>query len=210
MRFHKVEKEVILMIKRKIERICVFCGSYSGAREVYGEQARALGRAMAEREIGLVYGGGGIGMMGAVADAVIEAKGKVIGVIPYALSAKERAHPDIDMRVVNTMHERKAMMVELSDAFIAMPGGFGTFEEMMETITWGQLGIHQKPVGVLNVAGYYDPMLQMIDQAIEEGFILPRYRNLFVASSSVDELLDLMGKYQPLEGLVQWIEMSET
>jgi len=198
------------MTKRMMERICVFCGSYSGAREVYGEQARALGRAMADREIGLVYGGGGIGMMGAVADAVIEAKGKVIGVIPYALSAKERAHPDIDMRVVNTMHERKAMMVELSDAFIAMPGGFGTFEEMMETITWGQLGIHQKPVGVLNVAGYYDPMLAMIDRAIEEGFVLPRYRNLFVASSSVDELLDLMGKYQPLEGLVQWIEMSET
>ena len=198
------------MIKRKIERICVFCGSYSGAREVYGEQARALGLAMVDRGIGLVYGGGGIGMMGAVADAVIEAKGKVIGVIPFALSAKERAHPDIDMRVVNTMHERKAMMAELSDAFIALPGGFGTFEEIMETITWGQLGIHQKPVGLLNVAGYYDPMLAMIDRAVEEGFIQPRYRKLFVASSSIDELFDMMGEYQPLEGLVKWIEMSET
>jgi len=198
------------MIKRKLERICVFCGSYSGAREVYGEEARALGRAMAERGIGLVYGGGGIGMMGAVADAVIEAKGKVIGVIPYALATKERAHPDIDMRVVNTMHERKAIMAELSDAFIALPGGFGTFEEIMETITWGQLGIHQKPVGLLNVAGYYDPMLAMIDRAIEEGFILPRYRHLFVASSGIDELFELMGKFQPLEGVVKWIEMSET
>ena len=198
------------MVKRKIERICVFCGSFSGARRVYGEYATALGAAMAERGIGLVYGGGGIGMMGAVADAVIEAKGKVIGVIPYALATKERAHPDIDMRVVNTMHERKAMMVELSDAFIAMPGGFGTFEEMMETITWGQLGIHQKPIGILNIAGYYDPILAMIDRAIEEGFILPRYRNLFVASSNVDEMFDLMGKFQPLEGVVKWIEMSET
>jgi len=198
------------MIETTIKRICVFCGSQSGSREVYGEQARALGRAMADRGIGLVYGGGGIGMMGAVADAVIEARGEVIGVIPYALASKERARRDVDMRVVNTMHERKAMMAELSDAFIAMPGGFGTLEEMMETITWGQLGIHRKPVGLLNVAGYYDPLIAMIDRAIEEGFILPRYRNLFVASSGIDELFDLMRKFQPLEGVVKWIEMSET
>jgi uncharacterized protein (TIGR00730 family) len=198
-----------MMIETTIKRICVFCGSQAGSREVYGEQARALGRAMAERGIGLVYGGGGIGMMGAVADAVIEARGEVIGVIPYALASKERARRDVDMRVVNTMHERKAMMAELSDAFIAMPGGFGTLEEMMETITWGQLGIHRKPVGLLNVASYYDPLIAMIDRAIEEGFIMPRYRNLFVASSGVDELFDLMRKFQPLEGVVKWIEMSE-
>jgi len=145
-----------------------------------------------------------------VADAVIEAGGEVIGVIPYGLAAKENARRDIDMRVVNTMHERKAMMAELSDAFIAMPGGFGTFEEIMETITWGQLGIHRKPVGLLNVAGFYDPLLEMIDRAIEEGFILPRYRNLFVASSGGDELLDMMRMFQPLEGVMKWIEMSET
>jgi uncharacterized protein (TIGR00730 family) len=198
-----------MMIETTIKRICVFCGSQAGSREVYSEQARALGRAMAERGIGLVYGGGGIGMMGAVADAVIEARGEVIGVIPYALASKERARRDVDMRVVNTMHERKAMMAELSDAFIAMPGGFGTLEEMMETITWGQLGIHRKPVGLLNVASYYDPLIAMIDRAIEEGFIMPRYRNLFVASSGVDELFDLMRKFQPLEGVVKWIEMSE-
>jgi hypothetical protein len=198
------------MIERKIKRICVFCGSLSGAREVYGEQARALGRGMAERGIGLVYGGGGVGMMGAVADAVIEARGEVIGVIPYALASKERARRDIDMRVVNTMHERKAMMAELSDAFIAMPGGFGTFEELMETITWGQLGIHQKPVGLLNIAGYYDPLLTMIDRGVEEGFIIPRYQSLFVASSGVDDLFDLIRKFQPLEGVMKWIEMSET
>ncbi|HEY9431039.1 MAG TPA: TIGR00730 family Rossman fold protein [Blastocatellia bacterium] len=199
-----------MMIETTIKRICVFCGSQAGSREVYGEQARALGRAMAERGIGLVYGGGGIGMMGALADAVMEARGEVIGVIPYALASKERARRDVDMRVVNTMHERKAMMAELSDAFIAMPGGFGTLEEMMETITWGQLGIHRKPVGLLNVASYYDPLIAMIDRAIEEGFIMPRYRNLFVASSGVDELFDLMRKFQPLEGVVKWIEMSET
>jgi uncharacterized protein (TIGR00730 family) len=198
------------MIERTIKRICVFCGSLSGGRDVYSAKARALGRAMAEHGIGLVYGGGGIGMMGAVADAVIESKGEVIGVIPYSLATKERAHPDVDMRVVNTMHERKAMMAELSDAFIAMPGGFGTFEEMMETITWGQLGIHRKPVGLLNIAGYYDPMLAMIDRAVEEGFILSRYRNLFVASSEVGELFDLMRKFQPLESIVKWIEMRET
>jgi uncharacterized protein (TIGR00730 family) len=196
-----------MMIETTIKRICVFCGSQAGSREVYSEQARALGRAMAERGIGLVYG---VGMMGAVADAVIEARGEVIGVIPYALASKERARRDVDMRVVNTMHERKAMMAELSDAFIAMPGGFGTLEEMMETITWGQLGIHRKPVGLLNVASYYDPLIAMIERAIEEGFILPRYRNLFVASSGVDELFDLMRKFQPLEGVVKWIEMSET
>jgi uncharacterized protein (TIGR00730 family) len=193
-----------------IKRICVFCGSLSGAREVYSEQARALGRAMAERGIGLVYGGGGVGMMGSVADAVIEARGEVIGVIPYSLASKERARRDIDMRVVNTMHERKAIMAELSDAFIAMPGGFGTFEEVMETITWGQLGIHRKPVGLLNIAGYYDPLLTMIDRAIEEGFILPSYRNLFVASTEIDELFDLMRRFQPPEGVRKWIEMSET
>jgi uncharacterized protein (TIGR00730 family) len=193
-----------------IKRICVFCGSLSGAREVYSEQARALGRAMAERGIGLVYGGGGVGMMGSVADAVIEARGEVIGVIPYSLASKERARRDIDMRVVNTMHERKAIMAELSDAFIAMPGGFGTFEEVMETITWGQLGIHRKPVGLLNIAGYYDPLLTMIDRAIEEGFILPSYRNLFVASTEIDELFDLMRRFQPPEGVMKWIEMSET
>ena len=192
-----------------IKRICVFCGSFSGAREVYREQARTLGRAMAEGGIGLVYGGGGVGMMGAVADAVIESQGEVIGVIPYALASKERARRDIDMRVVNTMHERKAMMAELSDAFIAMPGGFGTFEEVMETITWGQLGIHRKPVGLLNIAGYYDPLLAMIDRAIEEGFIMPSYRNLFVSSSEVHELFDLMRRFQPVEGVMKWISMSE-
>ncbi|MEP7341078.1 MAG: TIGR00730 family Rossman fold protein [Acidobacteriota bacterium] len=198
------------MKERTIERICVFCGSSPGRQELYAEQAQTLGRAMAAKGIGLVYGAGGIGLMGAVADAVIEAGGEVTGVIPYALATKERAHPQAGMRVVNTMHERKAMMADLSDAFIALPGGFGTFEELMEIITWGQLGIHQKPIGVLNTAGYYDPLLSMIDHAVEEGFILPRYRNLIVVAPEVDELIEKLFKYEPLEGIVRWIEMSET
>jgi hypothetical protein len=198
------------MIERMIKRICVFCGSYPGTREAYARQARALGCAMASRGIGLVYGGGSIGMMGAVADAVIEEKGEVIGVIPYALATKERAHPMAEMRVVNTMHERKSLMTELSDAFIAMPGGFGTFDELFEIITWGQLGIHQKPIGLLNVAGYFDPLLAMIDRAVEDGFVLPRYCGLFVVGAEVEDLLDRMEKHQPIEGVVQWIEMSET
>lgn len=198
------------MNTKKIKRICVFCGSSSGKQEVYAEQARALGQTMAANSIGLVYGAGGIGLMGTVADSIIEANGEVIGIIPFALATKERAHPKADMRVVNTMHERKALMADLSDAFIAMPGGFGTFEELLEIITWGQLGIHQKPIGLLNTAGYYDPLLAMIDRAIEEGFILPRYRNLIVVASNAEVLLEKLFSYQPLEGIVKWIEMSET
>lgn len=194
----------------KIERICVFCGSSSGRRAAYAEQARLLGQTMAAKKIGLVYGAGGIGLMGEVANAVLDAGGEVTGIIPYALATKERANPKGEMRVVNTMHERKAMMANLSDAFIAMPGGFGTFEELMEIITWGQLGIHQKPIGLLNVAGYYDPLLTMIDRAVEEGFILPRYRNLIVVAAEAEELLEKLFRYEPLEGIVQWIEMSET
>lgn len=202
------------MSKRTIKRVCVFCGSSPGVRETYGAQARALGQTLAEQAIGLVYGGGGIGVMGVVAEAVIKNDGEVIGVIPYALATKERALAadlgGVEMRVVNTMHERKAMMAELSDAFIALPGGFGTFEELLEMITWGQLGIHQKPIGVLNVEGYYDALLAMIDRAIAEGFIQPHYRRLIVVAESVDELLAKLFNYEPLESIVQWIEMSET
>ena len=198
------------MSEQKIKRICVFCGSSGGNQEIYAAKARELGQLMAAKGIGLVYGAGGIGLMGTVADSVLEENGEVIGIIPYALATKERAHISASMRVVNTMHERKAMMADLSDAFIALPGGFGTFEELLETITWGQLGIHQKPIGLLNVAGYYDPLLAMIDRGISEGFILPRYRSLLTADSEVEPLLEKLFHYQPLEGIVKWIEMSET
>jgi len=198
------------MNERMIKRICVFCGSNTGKNQSYVEQAQKLGQIMAANGIGLVYGAGGIGLMGAVANTVLEASGEVIGVIPYSLATKERAHANATTRVVNTMHERKAMMADLSDAFIAMPGGFGTFEELLEIITWGQLGIHQKPIGVLNVAGYYDPLLTMIDRAIEEGFILPHYRQLIVVASDAEALLERLFRYEPLEGIVKWIDMSET
>ncbi len=205
------------MTERTIKRICVFCGSSDGKQSTYTEQGYALGRTMALRGIGLVYGGGGIGVMGAVANGVIEGRGEVIGIIPHALAAKERAlHPqhlaagEIEMRIVNTMHERKAMMVELSDAFIILPGGFGTFDEMFEIITWAQLGIHQKPIGLLNVAGYFDPMLAMIERAIADGFIQQRYRDLILVDSEIEVLLAKMANHQPIAGIVQWIEMSET
>jgi uncharacterized protein (TIGR00730 family) len=199
----------------KIDRICVFCGSSPGAREMYLEQAEALGRTMAARGIGLVYGGGGIGLMGTVARAVIEAEGEVTGVIPYALATKERAlavnnGAKLEMRVVGTMHERKAQMAELADAFIALPGGLGTFEELFEALTWAQLGIHQKPIGILNIEGYFDPLLGMIDRAVADGFVLPRYRRLLVESNEIDDLISKLFNYHPLEGMVRWVEMSET
>jgi uncharacterized protein (TIGR00730 family) len=199
----------------KIERICVFCGSSPGTREMYVEQAERLGRRMAARGIGLVYGGGGIGLMGMVARAVIEAKGEVIGVIPYALATKEVAldvtnGAQVELRVVRTMHERKAMMAELADAFIALPGGLGTFDELFEALTWAQLGIHQKPIGILNIEGYFDPLLSMIDRAIEEGFVLPRYRRLIVESDEIEDLISRFFNYRPLESIVKWVDMSET
>ncbi|MCI0339454.1 MAG: TIGR00730 family Rossman fold protein [Acidobacteria bacterium] len=199
----------------RIKRICVFCGSSRGTREIYLEQAQTLGRTMAGYGMGLVYGGGGIGLMGEVARAVIEAKGEVIGVIPYALATKERAleptfETQVELRIVRTMHERKAMMASLADAFIALPGGLGTFDELFEVLTWAQLGIHQKPIGILNLEGYFDPLLAMIDRAIEEGFVRPRYRQLIVVSSDIADLLVRLFNYQPLEGIVKWVDLSET
>lgn len=199
------------MTARKFARICVYSGSSAGTRALYVEQARRLGRTLAERGIGLVYGGGCLGLMGACAEAVTAARGEVIGVIPRALALKERLNEAAtDLRVVQTMHERKALMVELSDAFIALPGGFGTFDELFETLTWAQLGIHQKPIGVLNVAGYFAPFLAMVEHAINEGFVLERYRRLMVVAEEIDELLERMARQEPLEGLVKWLELSET
>lgn len=196
---------------KKIRRICVYCGSSTGVRPEYVKQTQALGRTLAARGIGLVYGGGGIGLMGACAEAVLQAGGEVIGVIPHSLAMKERLNDLVtDLRVVNTMHERKALMVELSDSFIALPGGFGTFDELFETITWAQLGIHQKPIGVLNMQGYFDPFLALIERAVSEGFVLAKYRQLIQVATDVDELLDRLGQYEPLEGLVKWLDLRET
>jgi hypothetical protein len=191
-----------------IKRVCVYCGSSEGARREYVLQAQATGRALAARGWGLVYGGGGIG---ACATAAMAAGAEVIGVIPHALALKERLNDKItDTRVVRTMHERKAMMVELSDAFLALPGGFGTLDELFETLTWAQLGIHQKPIGVLNTAGYFDPLIALVERAITEGFVRPHYRQLLIIEDDLERLLDRLTRHEPLPGLVKWVDMSET
>lgn len=199
------------MEEQKIRRLCVYCGSSTGAQALYTTQARALGQALAARKISLVYGGGGLGLMGTCAEAVLAGQGEVIGIIPHALAGKERLNALVtELHRVRTMHERKAKMVELADAFIALPGGFGTFDELFETITWAQLGIHQKPIGLLNVAGYFDPFLALVERAVQEGFVQEKYRRLFVVSTDVEELLTGLHRHEPLEGLIKWLELSET
>lgn len=192
-------------------RICVYCGASQGTRPDYLNAAAALGTELARRRIGLVYGGGSVGMMGAVAHAVVNAGGAVHGVIPAALKPKEISGGAVGhLEVVDSMHTRKARMAELSDGFIAMPGGFGTFEELFETITWSQLGIHAKPIGLLNVAGYFDPLCRMIEVAIAEGFIRLSYADLLVVSADPAELLDRLSTHRPPESLVQWVTKEET
>lgn len=195
---------------RVMKRICIFCGSSSGTRAEYRSAARAMGATLAARGIGLVYGGGNVGLMGEVADAVMTGGGEVIGVIPQALVDREVAHHGVtELRVVKSMHERKALMADLSDGFVAMPGGFGTFEEICEIITWAQLGIHAKPCGLLNVEGYYDSLLTLFDEAVEEGFVKPQFRDIVLAESDPVRLLKLFESYQP-PPLPRWIERDET
>ena len=173
-----------------MKRICVFCGSAAGLREDYRNAAQELARALFGRGIGLVYGGGNVGLMGILADAMLQAGGAVIGVIPRALVAREVAHRGLtELRIVDTMHQRKAMMNELSDAFIALPGGFGTLEEFFEILTWSQLGIHDKPCGLLNVSGYFDRLLSMLDHAAEERFVRPPHRELVIAETDASAML---------------------
>lgn len=180
-------------MQKSFQSLCVFCGSRSGARPLYIEQARVLGGAMAARKIELIYGGGSIGLMGTIAEAVLADGGVVKGVIPEALNKKEIAHMGLqELHVVKNMHERKAMMAELTEGFIAMPGGFGTLEELFEVMTWSQLRFHTKPIGILNVDHYYDPFLQMIDHTIEEGFVSAEDRELLVVRDEPIALLDAM------------------
>ena len=187
------------------KRLCVFCGSSHGANPAYAEAATNLGGELARRGIGLVYGGGNVGLMGVIADAVLAAGGEVIGVIPEALMAKELGHNGIqDLRVVKTMHERKAMMAELADGFIAMPGGIGTFEEFFEIVTWAQLGFHSKPCALLNVNGFYDPLLRLVDHAIEERFIKASQRRILIVESETSALLHQM-QHQHVPVEPKWI-----
>ena len=172
-------------------RICVFCGSNAGARPAYQQAAQTVGRLLCRRGIELVYGGGHVGLMGVLADACLSEGGRVIGVIPQALADKEVAHRGLtELRVVGSMHERKAVMAELSDAFLALPGGYGTWDELFEALTWSQLGIQNKACGVLNVNGYYDSMIAMVNRAVAEGFIRGPNRELLLSDTDLSRLHD--------------------
>ncbi|MFY9222564.1 MAG: TIGR00730 family Rossman fold protein [Blastocatellia bacterium] len=179
-----------------MRRICVFCGSTFGAKEQYKKAARELGQLMAKKNIGLVYGGGNVGLMGEIANAVIKADGEAIGVIPNFMVEKELAHRQLtELKVVNSMHERKALMAELSDGFIALSGGIGTFEELFEILTWRQLGIHNKPCGILNVANYYDKLIDFINYSVTEEFVKSETRDLIFVESESTKLLERFLNY---------------
>lgn len=176
-------------------RLCVFCGSSVGGSALYADAARRLGARLAERRVTLVYGGGGLGLMGVLADAVLAGGGSVIGVIPRALEARELAHPSVaDMRVVPDMHSRKALMADLSDAVMALPGGFGTFDELLEVLTWAQLGFHSKPIGLANVGGYFDRFMRVLDHAVAEGFAQEAARGLVDVDGDPARLLDRLSQ----------------
>lgn len=191
------------------KRICVFCGSSPGRDGVYRAAARDLGREMVARGYGLVFGGGGVGLMGTIADAVMEAGGHATGVIPQALVAREIAHRGLsELEVVSSMHERKQRMAELSDGFIAMPGGLGTLEEICEILTWAQLGIHAKPCGLLDVDGYFAPLLAFLDRTVEEGFLRPEHREIVRVADSPGALLDGFESYRPPK-VGKWLDREE-
>lgn len=189
--------------------VCVFCGANAGFSPIYAEAARAFSAELLRRDLGLVYGGGSIGMMGIVADAVLEGGGAITGVIPTFLATRELLHPGItDMRLVPTMHARKALMADLCTAFVALPGGLGTFEELFEVLTWTQLGLYAKPIGLLNIAGYFDPLVDMIRRAAETGFCRPEHLNLFSVSADPAELLTQMESWQP-PTVKKWLAEDE-
>lgn len=193
-----------------IRRVCVFCGSNVGSDPAYREAAAQLGRELVGRGWGLVYGGGRVGLMGVLADAVLAGGGEVIGVIPEMLATRELLHTGAtQMHVAPTMHARKALMEELADAFVALPGGFGTFEELLEIITWAQLGLHGKPIGLLNVRGFYDGLIGMFDHAIGEQFIKEKHRELLVAAPAAAELLARLETHE-MPRVKKWIRAEET
>lgn len=193
-----------------MRRLCVFCGSRVGGRAVYGEAARRLGRAMAARGIGLVFGAGHIGLMGVLADAVLAAGGEAIGVIPQVMVDKELAHSGLtQLHVVGTMHQRKALMADLADGFAALPGGFGTGDELFEILTWSQLGLHTKPIGLLNVDRFFDPLLAWLDHAVAEAFVRPEHRRLLLEADDPERLLDQLVSYHPAERPTKWIDAAD-
>src|SRR6266571_8316724 len=192
-----------------MQRICVFCGSQAGTNGLYRQAATDMGRLLALRGYGLVYGGGHVGLMGVIADAVLASGGEVIGVIPESMVARELAHTGVtQLEVVPGMHERKARMAELAEAFIALPGGYGTFEELFEVITWAQLGIHRKPIGLLNVGGYYDGLIGFLDHAVAEGFVSAENRELVQVAATPEALLDHLAAHRQGAGS-EWINPEE-
>jgi hypothetical protein len=193
-----------------MRRICVYCGSSPGRLPVYRQSAQSLGRELAKRGLGLVYGGASVGVMGAVADAVLECGGEAIGVIPHSLATLEVAHSGLDeLMVVGSMHERKAKMAELSDGFIALPGGWGTIEEIFEMLTWAQLGFHEKPCGLLNIASYYDPLFAFLDQAVRQQFVKEEHRPMIMMEEDAITLLDRFSSYQAPR-VKKWLGPEET
>jgi hypothetical protein len=192
-----------------VRRICVFTGSSPGAHPDYARAADALGQALAREEIGLVYGGATVGLMGAVADAALRAGGEVTGVIPQALVDREIAHTGLtDLRVVGSMHERKALMADLGDGFVALPGGMGTLEELFEVFTWTQLGLHAKPLGLLDVRGYFERLTGFLDHAVAERFVTPEHRALLAVEESPEALLAAFARWRPPER-AKWMDRSQ-
>ena len=191
-----------------MKRICVFCGSSAGGHPDYTEAARGLGAALVSRGIGLVYGGGGVGLMGELANSVLAAGGEVVGVIPRSLYEKEVAHTGVtDLRVVNSMHDRKALMADFADAFIALPGGVGTLEELFEVVTWAQLGFHGKPCGLLEVRGYFEHLIAFLDHAVGERFLRTEHRGLLMVEERPEMLLDRFAEHRP-PVVDKWIDRS--
>ncbi len=193
-----------------MQSICVYCGSANRASRQYFQVARGVGETLARRGLTLVYGGGKTGLMGALADGVLAGGGRVIGVITEGMNTPELAHTRLtELQVTPTIHQRKARMYELADGYIALPGGYGTLDELFETLTWGQIGEHHKPVGLLNVNSYYDPLLAMLDRAVEEGFLFPEHRRALLCESEPGKLLDLMEAYQPpMEAVRRWMRQD--
>lgn len=193
-----------------MNRLCVYCGSSPGRSPEYVEAAVELAEALVERETGLVYGGASVGVMGALADAVLEAGGEVVGIIPEALEAREITHAGLtELHVVESMHARKRLMVEQAEGFVALPGGLGTVEETFEVLTWAQLGLHDHPCGFLNVAGYYDALTAFLDHAVSAGFVKPLHHEMIVVESTPESLLEAFAAYEPPR-VEKWIDDEET
>jgi uncharacterized protein (TIGR00730 family) len=193
-----------------MKRVCVFCGSSPGASVQYGAVTKRLGGILARRGLALVYGGGNVGLMGMLADAVLKDGGHVIGVIPQSLVDREVAHAGLpDLRIVASMHERKALMADLADGFIALPGGIGTLEEFCEILTWAQLGLHQKPCGLVNVAGYFDHLMAFLDHSVGERFLRPEHRGMVLVEADPEKLIDRFAAYLPPQ-LEKWIDRSSS